>query len=99
MNRYSSSNARYYQHRRGRGKNRRKIISQTLKMEIGQYALQKGAKEAAMMYESRVGRKLKERIIEKFARRYNMKQERKLERLKEKKRRYRERERLSRISK
>ncbi|XP_018023765.1 uncharacterized protein LOC108679610 isoform X2 [Hyalella azteca] len=71
----------------GRGRNGRKKITQNLKMEIGQYAQQKGVKAAAEQYEGRVGRKLKERIVEKFARRYRIRQEQRSKRGKDGKKR------------
>ncbi|KAF2368849.1 hypothetical protein FHG87_000404 [Trinorchestia longiramus] len=83
--RYGGNRGRHSNRRGGgdRGRNGRRKISQNLKMEIGQYAQQKGAKEAAEQYESRVGRKLKERIVEKFARRYRLRKERRSERAKD----------------
>lgn len=86
--RYSSRNMRNYQRSRGNRRDHRKQISQLLKMEIGQFALSKGAKEASLKYSGRVGRKLKERIIEKFARRFEKRQQRKRERVKENRQRF-----------
>lgn len=87
--RYGNRNLRYSSSRRRGGKrgSTRIPISQSLKMEIGQYALSKGAKEASDKYSRRVGRQLKERIIEKFARRFRVKQQRRHDRMKEKRQR------------
>ncbi|XP_068248977.1 uncharacterized protein [Palaemon carinicauda] len=48
----------------------RKKIARTFKGEIAQYAMLHGPRKAAMHYEKRVGRRLKERIILKFVQRY-----------------------------
>ncbi|XP_066946359.1 uncharacterized protein [Macrobrachium rosenbergii] len=51
-------------------RSQRKKIARTFKGEIAQYAMLHGPKKAAMHYEKRVGRRLKERIILKFVQRY-----------------------------
>lgn len=55
----------------------RKKLNQSFKREIAQYAMVYGVKQAAVHYEQAVGRRLRDRVVAKFVRRYQDRKKRK----------------------
>ena len=70
--RYSSRNMKRYGGRNLKSRTRQKV-SRSLKEEIARYAIEHGAEKAAVKYEDSIGRRLRDRVVEKFVRRYQMK--------------------------
>lgn len=62
---------------RGAGGIVRKKLNQSFKREIAQYAMVYGVKQAAVHYEQAVGRRLRDRVVAKFVRRYQERKKRK----------------------
>ncbi|KAK7072720.1 hypothetical protein SK128_023049 [Halocaridina rubra] len=56
-------------HRTAR-RSQRKKLSRSFKGEIAQYAILYGVQKAALHYEQRVGRRLRDRVVQKFIQRY-----------------------------
>ncbi|XP_050689117.1 uncharacterized protein LOC126981721 [Eriocheir sinensis] len=65
---------------RGAGAARKKL-NQSFKREIAQYAMVYGVRQAAVHYEHAVGRRLRDRVVAKFVRRYQDRKKRKRRRL------------------
>lgn len=65
---------------RGAGSSRKKL-NQSFKREIAQYAMVYGVRQAAVHYEHAVGRRLRDRVVAKFVRRYQDRKKRKRRRL------------------
>ena len=62
----------------------RKKLNQSFKREIAQYAMVYGVRQAAVHYEHAVGRRLRDRVVAKFVRRY---QDRKMRKRRRRRRR------------